>query len=350
MTAVVLLLLSVAARATDVTSAWTGTRWHIEIEETTPAPLELAAIEDASFQTRAVQVSGVFSCPTVRTFGKAKAEVRCVVDDLAMRATPRTVDQPTTVTASNNAVLADLVQRMRGATVLVTVTDDGRVETVALEGVPDTNRRESEQAEVLRRLMFDVFAGFHLRRDAGWKAGWSEKASQLLRAPTQPQGMGSTRMDHAVSAIEGSTVVQSSGKGTFTSVYEPWEPAVANPSGSAARRAGAAGAQPTAGDANAQLSPTGTQAVPTDRTFEGSITSVAVVDSDTGWPTERVWAMLASPTASSVGSLQGTSIWYAGRLSRIQAGEKVDLGATQVVSPPKIHVDGLPDWDPLETI
>jgi hypothetical protein len=346
-------VLAAEASAEDVSrairDAWVGTRWHVEIEETTPSPLELAAVADASFQTRALQISGVFSCGTVIPHGKKSAEILCDVDDVAMRATPRSLDQTAELTAANDAVLADLVARLRDGVVHVRVTTDGQVQSVGLEGVPETNRRESEQHEVLRRLMYDVFAAFHLRRDDGWQKGWTERNSALLRAPTQPAGIASTVMAHVVSTIDGSVVVQSTGQGTFTSPYEPWEPSMATPV-EYQRRAEAA--KPSTLGPDDFLGPpkTGTGAPPpTDRTFEGSITSVAVVDPHSGWPIERVWAMNAAPTASSVGNMQGTSIWYAGRIVKIGPDEVIPLGVTQVVAPPGHHVAGLPDWDPLET-
>jgi hypothetical protein len=80
------------------------------------------------------------------------------------------------------------------------------------------------------------------------------------------------------------------------------------------------------------------------------MSSVTVMDPATGLPKERVWATLGTPTSSSVGNMQGLSVYYAGRLSRLAPGESPALGATEIVAPPGSRLEGIGIWVPLTTL
>src|SRR5688572_20633481 len=118
--------LVVAASAQSASdSGWPGSRWLIEIEETTPSPLELSAAENYSFRTRALQVQAVLVCPKVAPLGKGK-EVECTFEAVALRATPRTLDPGEALNPKNPEVLTDLVSRLVGTRVRFGTSVDGR--------------------------------------------------------------------------------------------------------------------------------------------------------------------------------------------------------------------------------
>jgi hypothetical protein len=356
------LVAAAAPEAAD--SPWKGSRWFIEIEETTPSPLELSAEDNYSFRTRALQVQAVLSCPQATAVGK-KTEVSCKIESMAWRATPRTLQPDEALHPSNQAVLDNVVERMQGTRVIFVLSPDGRVTTADLPDVPANNRRESESREILRRVAFDLVAGFSLQTPATLTAGssWEEKNSALLRAPTEPALLGGTRTEHNLSKVEGVDVVQSTGSGAFTAPYIPWEfnydgsmTSVSSGSGGTSRSSGGFGSGPASVSVSASgraTSSTGPQALattPTDRSFSGTLTSVTVLAPGSKLPQERVWVMRAAPTASSVGNMQGTSLYYAGRLRQLTAMEAVQMGPTEIIAPPGQSLEGIGTWIPMSTL
>lgn len=352
-----LVLSAHAQSASD--SGWPGSRWLVEIEETTPSPLELSAEENYSFRTRALQVQAVLACPKVNPLGK-NSEVECTFEAVALRATPRSLDPNEALNPHNPEVLTNMVARMVGTRLVFITSEDGRVTAVDLPDVEARNRRESESRETLRRLAFDMASSFHLKRPADWQAGWTEKNSLLLRAPTQPSSTGMSKTRHAVDVIDGATVVQSTGSGTFTSPYIPWEYSYEGKIttfGSSGTSSVPRGGLGPVGAANTSVAndgrPVGASvdpSTPTDYTFSGTMSSVTVLDVATGLPMERVWATLGKPTASSLGNMQGLSVYYAGRLRRLGPTEVATLGATEVVAPPGSTLEGIGVWVPLTTL
>jgi hypothetical protein len=355
------LAAAAPASTVDLTPQWAGSRWLLAVEETTPSPVELSAEENFSFRTRALQVEAVLECPTAQAAGK-QIDVACTLGAVALRATPRTLARNEALNPGNQKVLESIVARLQGQSVLLRVTQDGRVLTVDLPGLPAGTRRESDSREILRRVVFDLVAGFHLRRPADWQGGWQEKNTVLLRAPTQPGSSGLSQVTHSVVVVEGTTVVQAEGEGTFTSPYEPWEFSYAGRMSQRGSNSGAvtrdtststsstsSSSSPTAIDDGRLMGvgPTASSATPTDYTFTGTLSGVAVVDAETAFPIERVWATLGRPNASSIGNMQGLSVYYAGKLRRLGATESPTLGATEVVAPPGQSLEGLGVWVPI---
>ncbi|MEQ1503576.1 MAG: hypothetical protein ABMB14_15165 [Myxococcota bacterium] len=351
--------LQLGAQAAEPVAGWTGSRWMVEIEETTPSLVELSAAENFSFRTRALQIQAALNCPEVHPIGKNVSEVDCKVESLAIRATPRTLSPQEATNPANAKVLADVVARLERKRIVLTVNVDGRVSSVDLPDLEASNRRESESREVLRRLMFDLVAGFDLKRPEDWKAGWIERNSPLLRAPTEPASIGLSKTHHTVSTVEGNTVVESTGSGSFTAPYIPAEfdyqgkfATQGKDAGSSVSRVPGQGSSSFSAANDGRLvglaGPSAT--TPTDMTFSGTLTSVAVVRPEDGSLLERVWATLGEPTSSSIGAMQGTSLYYAGHLRRIGDTEAVQLGPTEIVAPPGQQMDGIGVWTPITTL
>jgi hypothetical protein len=349
---------------------WEGSRWLVEIEETTPTPLELSADDSVSFRTRALQLQVVLSCTDAKPFGKRRAEVDCRPEAVALRATPRRLTPGEAANPGNQQVLDDLVARLSSGVVRLTVTRDGRVPSVDLPELEARTRRDSESREVLRRLMFDLVSGFSLERPEDWATAeaWRERSSALLRAPTEPATLGMSKIDHVVAEVDGETVIQSRGAGTFTAPYVPWEYSYeggfAQPSGGRDQRVdreppalgGDSASDLVSGVSGGSLEAVGEALSPgasssaspgVDRTFSGEFTSVAVMDGATGLPRERVWATIGRTTASSVGNMQTFSLYYSGKVRRLDPDEVVVLGPTEVVAPPGRQLDGVGEWVPL---
>jgi hypothetical protein len=357
----------VAQAAPEATSSpWKGSRWFIEIEETTPSPIELSAEDNFSFRTRAVQVQAVLSCPKAEPLGK-KLEITCKIESLAWRSTPRTLQPDEALHPSNQPVLDSVVDRLQGTRVVFMLTPDGRVTTVDLPDVVANNRRESESREILRRVAYDLVAGFSLETPETLAAGssWVEKNSALLRAPTEPALLGGTKTEHSLSQVEGVDVVQSTGSGSFTAPYIPWEFAydggVTNISGGSDGGARTSGGMGSGGPASVSVSaatsgrpvssgPEVLATTPSEKSFSGTLTSVTVLAPGSKMPQERVWVMRAGATASSVGTMQGTSLYYAGRLRRLEPMEAVQMGPTEIIAPPGQKLEGIGTWVPMSTL
>ena len=347
----------------DPFRGWEGSRWLIEIEETTPGPIELSAEDNKSFRTRAVQLQAVLACPTASRFGKKSAEIDCRVESIAIRATPRSTDPGEATNPDNLRVLVDMGARLQAGLLRITASTDGRITTVDLPNLQASNRRESESREVLRRLMFDAVSGFHLKRPDDWQTlgAWTEKNTALLRAPTEPASVGQSKTEHTVSTVDGITVIQSTGDGTFAAPYIPWEYSYDGQFAQHGTSSGGPGARASMGNLgggaasaanDGRMVGAGTAplaSTPTDRTFAATLTSVAVMDEANGMASERVWAMLGRATASSLGNMQGMSLYYAGRVRRLGETESVEIGLTEVVAPPGQQVPGLNPWTPIAT-
>jgi hypothetical protein len=344
-----LLLAGITAASADSLDALEGSRWLFEVEETTPVPVELNADFNKTFRTRALQMRAVVSCPTMNRFGKKKADLDCVFEDVALIATPRFTDPRPDLVEAHNAVLTDLVRTLTGTRVMITMHVDGRLLAVDLPDAQGGNRRQNEIRENLRRLAADIVAGLHLQREETVQGDWVERNSQLVHPPAVGISRGVSRLDHAVSVVEGQTVVQTSGDGTFTTPFVPQEFDYSGKVGTTTSQnrtpEGASNALQGGREVDAAGQPAAT--TPTDFIFRGQLTGVAVLDDD-GLPVERVWAMLGGPSASSVGNFMGASLWYAGRQRRLADDETVDLGPSHVVAPPGTTWEGVPSWTPLE--
>jgi hypothetical protein len=349
-------LASAPALAADAADAWRGARWVMELEETTASPVTLAAEENRSFRTRALQLSAVVTCPEATVAGR-KVTVRCTFESLALRATPRSDEAARNLVTTNDAVLADVARRLTSGAVELVVSDRGKVTAVDLPDLKGTTRWESESRETLRRLAWDLAAGWSLDRPDTWKSGWVEKNTPLLRPPLEPGAMGLSRTEHGFAVVEGLQVVSSQGRGTFTAPYVPWESSYEGKSIHGAGQAGGVtrdannaitGVTADRSGTSTEQRPDALSSLPTDLTLEGELRSVAVFDAE-GRLTERIYTMAARPTASSVGNMQGWSVTSNAHLRRLAPGEQVDVGVTGVVAPRGTTLEGLPAWVPVST-
>lgn len=345
-----------AARADDWTDAWRGSRWILEVEETTASGVMFRAEENRSFRTRALQVSAVVTCPEVAA-GKSSAVLSCTFEALALRATPRSQNAAEVLADVNDNVLQDMVRRMRSTPVEVTVTDDGKVTAVDLPGLKGTTRWESESRETLRRIAWDLVAGWSMKRPESWEAGWVEKNTPLLRPPLEPGATGLSKTEHVFALVEGTKVVSSTGHGSFTAPYVPWESTYVGKSvhvegtkGGATKDANGAptgGTRDTSGRMT-EATPDTLANTPSDMTLSGDLRSVAVFD-DGGHLAERIYTMAAKPTASSLGNMQGLSVTTNAHLRRLAPDEAADVGATTIVAPRGTTIEGIPTWEPIPT-
>jgi hypothetical protein len=360
-----LLLALTHVASADPLDALAGSRWLMEVEETTPVPVELNADYNKTFRTRAMQLAAVLSCPSVRRISKKKADLECVYEDIQLIATPRFSSPTPALIEAHDAVLRDLDDTLTGSRVVLTMHVDGRILAVDLPDAQGGNRRQNEIRENLRRLTADVVVGLHLQRSDPVAESWVEKNSQLVHPPAVGISRSVNRLEHTVAKVDGQTVVQTKGDGTFTTPFVPLEfqysgkigttttqdrqleGSGAFSGGGGMARTGGGGTMAGGRTVDAAGQPDAT--TPTDFIFRADLTSVAVLD-EHGIPVERVWALLGAPSASSVGNFMGASLWYAGRQRRLGPDEEVTLGDSHVVAPPGTTWEGVPSWTPIEAM
>ncbi|MCA9491205.1 MAG: hypothetical protein KC621_14845, partial [Myxococcales bacterium] len=212
------LVLDGRALADEWTASWRDSRWHVLVEQTLPAPVELAAEENLSFRTRALQWEAILACDEVTPLGRRSAEVDCRFEGVSLRATPRKAS----VRDLDEEVLTSVVDRLLAARVRLGLNRDAGVSTVDLLDVAATTRRESDGREQLRRLVSDLVAPLRLAREADEQA-WTERNTALVRPCGQANSTGTSRVHHQRIEHDGQILVESSGTGTFTTPFVPYE-------------------------------------------------------------------------------------------------------------------------------
>jgi hypothetical protein len=290
----------------DLFKRWDGTRWLIRTEIVFPTVMQFADGRNHEFYADAMQVRTVVGCDKDWKLTGKRWQVRCTIEDLSLNAVIAREPAPTDGVPE---MLAMLDAKLTGASLQMQVMEDGRIETVDVEGISKRNEAEAQLAESLRQVLSRITAGFdmRLRKFNDLRPGnWIEYTSKLMTMPAQTASKGTSMVGHKLSRVDGHIIVESQGKGV-AAIGE------------------------------------GTQ----QNTYNTKLASVAVYDDDNGYMTERVWAMNAQPTASSW--VAGNShYWHAGRIRQLHGEEKPEVGVTGIIAPPAVHTGTLPDWESIE--
>lgn len=324
------LLLATFASAGPM-DAWDNSRWLVEIEETLPLQLPIAGPDTNPPVVRAIQAQAVFACPEASAAGKKAVYVTCKLEDLALRFTPQA--PPGARKAEYESALANIKTVLTEGTFEIKVKEDGRVPSIDFE--PKGNL-DQIVVEATRSLAIDLFTGFSLyRADVPAGTPWEEKNSPLIRAATQPLGVGLTKITHKPQALDGMTALTSEGDGTYQSFYMSWG------AGRVEQLRGSAGAGGAYGSmANGVMAQT--------RNFDAYFGSKTVLD-DNGPFLERMWNLTSEPKQdqNDMSGVAGTPLWAAGHIKRLGKDEKVELGESGLISAPGATFEGYPEWKPL---
>ena len=118
-----------------------------------------------------------------------------------------------------NGILAEYMEQLKEATIVVDFTPTGRIQLVDVEGLPKNTDREKLIHEYLRLLLQRAFAALEIElpKDGEVPAGsWRQKGNPLsMRLPTRYGTAGGVRLNHEVVGREGDFLVISSvGRGT----------------------------------------------------------------------------------------------------------------------------------------
>ena len=355
LSALLLTGMSLAATPDD----WKGTRWLLKTECVLPLEVDLLSETNEEFILKAYQLRTTVTCNKAEQVGK-NTVVTCEVEDAAMQATPHGESPSERELKNSQIVIEDVERRLEAGSIEININKKGKVFRVDVVGMEWDNVRSRRARERIRQLATDLAMGFSFQIPKKWEGTFGEMNSPLLRAPSVPSAGGSSTTSHAVSLLDGRTVVQSQGQGLALVPNTPWEFVSGDKvSGSKAQDQQVEGGGSNLsgegsvggtriGGGTVRGGATPVSSTPETRPYDVNLTSVAVVDPATGMLTERVWNVAGAGTPSAVGSFQGVNLWYTGYIRQLTADEKPDLGPTQMVHPPGVKIGDLPAWEPME--
>ena len=219
-----LLLMGLnAAPAHAAAEDWAGTRWLMQVEEVLPVPIDLTAMSNLGFLTKALQLQVIAQCDEAEQRNKKVFVLTCRIDDARMRATPHGESPTERELENSSAALKEFAARMITTEVEVQFHSSGKVMRVDVLGLEATEPREKQSAELLRQLATDLVMGWTVKLPKEWGGAWAETNSPIFRVPAHPAWNTSNQIRHAASDVDGKRVVESIGRGIFTTAYDPWE-------------------------------------------------------------------------------------------------------------------------------
>lgn len=377
----VLALLTGEARAVEalevvVTSdpfaRWDDTRWRIDMQMGMPFPVVLYAEFNRELQVVAVDLRAVIACDLGPRLSRKLQEVSCVVEDAALSAAPWLLRVP----AHGQEVLDETVSRLSGQPFTLQVTADGRVTSVGLDDEPQSNRRVNILYENIRQLLKRAMVGFHLRSPERYVLGqeWIERNSELFSLPVFRYAplfgvaiggnTGTTGYSGLAPALSGLST--SIGRGINLA---PFTPNPEDPSWLSAEERYSQGRNPIEllqgpaplgrsttvhrmdaykGKLLVQSTGEGTIDIGDESSlvFTGALSATSVFSAADAVMTERVWTLQLMPTASSrfADGVAGWPYWQIGRLTMLGAEQQVELGVSELVSPPQSQRGQLAPW------
>jgi hypothetical protein len=210
-----LLLLAPPTLATEgLTWRFDDThRYYIEADVRLGTAMVFRAATNQQVRMGEFRIRLVTTC-RAEVATKRSWDLLCSVDDIALRGTPLTSER-----GRAQSVLEEYDQNLTGSLVQLTLTADGRVKDVDLEGISKSRRRLSVIHETLRQIMSRTFAGLDLqlpRRGDDDGRAWVQVGSPTTSFPVNGGTFGAIDIVHAVNATAGDLVeVHSVGKGVL---------------------------------------------------------------------------------------------------------------------------------------
>lgn len=287
-------------------------RWHVQTEVITPMRQPFGTAQHQVW-SNAWQVEAIIHC---RLDGSDRdlRETICTIERAAVRVH---VEKGKSKDTESIRQMANWLKGMR---VQLQVNAKGRVPNLDLDGLSERNERERDLVLAQRTLLQQVQGAFHMEipKENPIGASWVSYQEPILGMVSSFPGMSTVEVAHRIDPLDGHWVQQSSGRATSTIP-------VPNP------RAGMM-CFPSDPDNNC---PQGRVSEPPhlrdlEFTYALDLNAVSVIDPDAGYPTERVWSVLGSPTASSPG--QPGDYWTAGKLQMLQPDQVVPLGRSGLVA------------------
>jgi hypothetical protein len=209
-----LALAQTAMAADRPTWQWpaeTQRRYYLESHGIVPNILPLYAPRNHITRFSRYEVAVVALCaPSNKKIGRQQ-DVRCDVEDLAVRITPMQQDQHQAA-----PTLTQLEALQEGMWVQMTFKDNGTMVSFDVEGLPDVTERDRRVQQDMRLFLQRAFVGLQivLPTDREWSEPWVEKSALF----TQPIGRRDavSRLEHTPVENTEKGVVQITSSGVVT--------------------------------------------------------------------------------------------------------------------------------------
>lgn len=307
-------------------------RWYVETEVILPTPFAVSAIANGEIRVSGFQIRAVLDCDVDFVLGPNAREVTCALEDVGL------VLRPIVYSASDDQIVAELDATLTRAAVQLQVREDGSVPNVDLEGVSGASQRESVRREQLRQMISRAVLPFHLKLEDTVRLGssWYDYESPLFWMVTQSQAVDyrGTRGGRAA----GTASLGASTVASFLDVLDEKHLVIQS-----VGKATMVGNPPVVGQLSQDLEGKWTESMPPTDQFALELTSVGIVDRDSGILTERVWVVKGGMTASSPNTLSGGTWFYAGRLRMLAQDEHPNVGESWVARSGS-RDDPRPEW------
>lgn len=278
---------------------WDETRWWVASEQIIPTGVWLGTRTDRLFFSTAWQIEAIVACRLTDREGRRRRDVRCRVEESAIRAA--TVDQwqRPSDRVWVDTVLGELRDGLSGVEIWLRASASGRVLKVDVEQLDDF------APGVFEHVASQVFNPFNIEipaRGLVHREAWMNYRDPLLQLPQTLATRSHTQAAHHPYKLDDRWVVQSIGASSVAIIYE-------------------------------------TQAMEEEELFcRLAMNSVAVYGADDQILAERAW------------NVTGKDIpyWHAGRLRRLGPDERVELGTTEQISPRGRTLPNVATWEPVD--
>lgn len=208
-------------------------RYFMEAELLLPDLVVLSQAKNTSVRASELTLTLITTCALHPPVGKKAFDLLCSIDDVRLVAAPVRSDAGRLI-----PVLDELDASLLKSQVQVTMTWDGRVRTVSLEGLEDRLRRMRVMEETLRLVVQRAFAGLDLRmpkKGDDEDSPWEDSSSLSLGFVTMFGSYGKGLVYHGVVDTEGDVVrIESQGGGIM---MPGTDQTIVTPDGSSVSRA-----------------------------------------------------------------------------------------------------------------
>lgn len=285
---------------------WDGTRWAVRTEQVVPTGIWLGTRSDRTFFAVDWQVDAVVACELDGREGPNRRDVRCRVEESALRVAGLDRWQRASDREWVQTILEEIDVALADVSVWLRVGKGGQVVGI------DVEQSDTFEPGVFEHIAHQIFNPFHLHvqpyglRDDD---AWLRTEDPLLRPPRTLSTRGHVEVAHFSNAHRGHWVVQTRGESSIAIVYDPLEDGVRR---EAPRPAWSGFAPETDPQPEWEL-PAGLR-----------LDSVSLFDLDDQLLRERVWTVRSG----------GISYTHTGTLRRLPDGEAPDLGVTAQLPPP----------------
>ncbi len=216
------LVVGDAFAATGLVWTWPdgeARTWHAVADVTVPKLVDFKALNNTDVRIGRFRVELVTTCKKVGLSGKDAFDIKCMIDDVGLQAAPVRPDAGRVL-----PVLTEFDDSFRGSFLELTMTTDGRIKAVGLEGVNDRVRRYREIETVMRLVVVRAIAGLDLQLpkngdDKG--TSWRMIKSLAMNFVADTGTVGSLEGVSAITKTDGDIVViESKATGTLGSGEE----------------------------------------------------------------------------------------------------------------------------------